>query len=308
MIYNSKHNFIKYLPNTIAKGLVPYGIYNFLKRRRNQSYTNLLNNYYKNCYRDPSTPGYQEAKLDFIQSVLSSEERVNFFVNQTLLPKGFGAFFDERVVEYPWIFANLNYNNTRLLDVGPALNYKFCIDWLFNSNPNQEITMLSLTPDSRCFYRNKISYVLSDVRSLPFTNNYFDQITCISTIEHVGMNNQRYGATAEHNTEDYIVALLEMKRILKDSGQALITVPFGIYEDFGWFQQFDQKMVNRIVEAFVPREHNISYYRYTSEGWNLCSSDFCSSVRYNTECSSDPSFYKLHPVCAGAVACIKLIK
>ncbi|AFY90009.1 MULTISPECIES: methyltransferase domain-containing protein [Chroococcidiopsis] len=308
MIHNSKHDFIKYLPHTIAKGLVPYGIYNFLKKGRTSSYTNLLNSYHKS-QKIPFSPGYQEAKLEFIQSTISSKELFSCFVHQIFLPEGFGAFFDERVVEYPWIFANLNYNqNSKLLDVGPALNYKFCLDRLLSSNPNQEITMLSLTPDARCFYHNKVSYVLGDVRSLPFINNYFEQITCISTIEHVGMNNQRYGATVEHNPEDYIVALLEMKRVLKNSGALLITVPFGTYEDFGWFQQFDETMVNRIVEAFVPTEHSITYYKYTDKGWNLCSSDLCSSIRYNTHRSNDPLFYTSNPVCAGAVACIKLIK
>lgn len=293
----------------IAKGLIPYGFYNFLKSyKKTSKYGNLLTNYYQN-QRLPFISGYQEAKLDFIQSVISSEEKLGFFVNQSFLPIEFGTFFDERVVEYPWIFANLaRHQNSKLLDIGPALNYKFSIDWLLNSNPSQTLTMLSLTPDSRCFYSNKVSYILSDVRSLPFTDNYFEQITCISTIEHVGMNNQRYGATDEHNTKDYFVALSEMRRILKKSGQVLITLPFGKYEDFGWFQQFDEKMINKMVEAFSPSAHSITYYKYTPKGWNLCSSNSCSSIRYNTSRSNDPFFYKSNPVCAGAVACIKLIK
>ncbi|MDV2995526.1 MAG: hypothetical protein N4J56_005180 [Chroococcidiopsis sp. SAG 2025] len=84
-------NKATYLLKLIAKGLIPYGAYSLLKSYKSPKYNDLLNSYHKS-QKIPFSPGYQEAKLEFIQSTLSSKELFSFFVHQTLLPKGFGVF------------------------------------------------------------------------------------------------------------------------------------------------------------------------------------------------------------------------
>jgi len=41
--------------------------------------------------------------------------------------------------------------------------------------------------------------------------------------------------------------------VLKPGGSLFLTVPFGIYRHFGTFQQFDRKLLSRVVERSVRR-------------------------------------------------------
>ena len=39
------------------------------------------------------------------------------------------------------------------------------------------------------------AYVTADLRELPFADESFDTIVCVSTLDHVGMDNSAYGST-----------------------------------------------------------------------------------------------------------------
>jgi len=67
------------------------------------------------------------------------------------------------------------------------------------------------------------TFVQGDLRQMSFNDEFFDIVTAISTIEHVGLG--RYGdpVGAEGDRE----AMREIKRVLKQGGQLIITVPCG---------------------------------------------------------------------------------
>ncbi len=67
--------------------------------------------------------------------------------------------------------------------------------------------------------------VIGDIRHTDFPNGFFDCVTAISTIEHIGLT--RYGEASEDLDGDKN-ALREIARILKPTGRFLLTVPFGI--------------------------------------------------------------------------------
>jgi SAM-dependent methyltransferase len=127
-----------------------------------------------------------------------------------------------------------------MLDAGSALNHAH--DRLM---PRLEsLHIATLAPEPHAFTDRGVSYVYEDLRDLPYRGSYFDTIACISTLEHVGMDNRMYGATAPasaHPEHEAARAIAEVRRVLALSGRLFITVPYGASEDHGWFRQYDRK-------------------------------------------------------------------
>lgn len=273
--------------------------------------------YYKFRGGRPWSRGYSTYKFAYIKKVINNQELMKRFRGFEVLPKGYGYALDDRVVEYPWLLSRFpQEKRKKLLDAGSTLNFKDILE--HEVLKNKKITIVNLNPESNCFWQRGVSYIFEDLRNLPFKDNYFDYITCISTLEHIGMDNILYTSDLRYKEEkifDFEKMVLELKRVLKKGGTLFITVPFGKYQNFGWFQQFDSKPVNRILEVFKPKERQINYYQYTKEGWNI--SDEKSSK--NAECFNihktkyfnkdssldfDPDF----AAASRAVACLRLIK
>jgi len=201
------------------------------------------------------------------------------------------------VIEYPWVLSRIFLAAGEiLLDVGSSLNYKPILN--FEALQDKKITILNLSPEDNRF--SKISYVVGDIRNLPFDSNSFDLITCISTLEHVGLDNTRYASEAknlESRPRDFEKAVGELKRVAKPNAKVFITVPFGKYQNFRWFQQFDSTMIREIIKTFAPKQYQLTYYKYGENGWNISDESAC----LNSEYRSSISF-------ASAVACLELIK
>lgn len=293
--------------NEVAKYLLPYKVFEFIKGRRNKNIS--IDIIAKKESPMPFNQAYTDAKHAYIESIINNQESIQKLKNSESLPDGYGHAFDERVVEYPWIMANLGSNkSTKLLDIGPVLNYEFCINHLLKLDPTKQITIFSLTPEPRCYYDKNVSYVLGDARYLPFADNHFDEVTCVSTLEHIGMNNTKYGSKDEQFPEDYLLAVTEMRRVLKPKGSLFITVPFGTYQNFGWFQQFNETMVNQIVSKFNSSDYKTDYLQYQGGSWQKSNARQAVNVKYNTNHPGDLAYYNTNPVAAGAAVCIKLTK
>jgi hypothetical protein len=43
-----------------------------------------------------------------------------------------------------------------------------------------------------------------------------------------------------------------MRRVLKPGGRLILSVPFGVYQNWGFFQQFDSDLLERAAEVSVP--------------------------------------------------------
>ena len=57
-----------------------------------------------------------------------------------------------------------------------------------------ELTIVTLAPEPVAFTSLGVSYLYGDLRQLPFRDDWFDEVACLSTLEHVGMDNAVYGA------------------------------------------------------------------------------------------------------------------
>jgi len=259
--------------------------------------------YYKLRGKRPWSLGYTTFKFKLLKEVIHNEELIGAFRDSKPLPEKYGYSLDERVVEYPWVLSKVPRENINLLDAGSALNKKEIL-----SHPvfrNKQITIVNLNPEPNCFWEKNISYVFEDIRQTSFKDNHFDCISCISTLEHVGMDNFIYTKDLKHREErvfDFEKAVIELKRVLKKNGKLLITVPFGKYQNFKWFQQFDSKFVKIIIHAFRPQRYSVNYYKYSKKGWDISNEKASADVKYAKNADAD------HAAASRAIACIELIK
>lgn len=267
----------------------------------------------------PWGPSYSAAKQAYIGEALSDAPLMNSFSTSQALPERFGVGIDERCVELPWLLSRIGEGSAEMLDAGSALNHAYILDLV--PLRTKKLHIATLSPERNCFAQRGIGYFYEDIRRLPFESEAYDCISCISTLEHVGCDNTAYtqdGAHAEQKPEDYLLAVKEISRVLRPEGSLFITVPFGKYERRRSFQQFDESMVDRVIEAFgTSRSVSSTYYKYGADGWNVATASDCNACEYVNWAAEVwdgapwPNPLPVEPdraAAARAVACVHLMK
>jgi SAM-dependent methyltransferase len=250
----------------------------------------------------PFIPGYQTVRRRTIATAIDRD----LLRDGNELPKGYGIAMDERVVEYPWLFARLA-RAGKMLDAGSTLNHGFLLKRPLLKGA--DLTIMTLAPEKRCYWYEGFSYVFGDLRNTMFADHVFDTVVSISTIEHIGLDNTMlYSANPadlESDQGGFVPAVREFRRILKRGGTCFISVPFGKRDNLGWYQVFDAAMVEQVVDTFSPSSHRIDYFGYSSSGWS----------RGSAELLADATVYDVHSgkgwaddlaASSRAVACLQL--
>jgi SAM-dependent methyltransferase len=240
--------------------------------------------------------------------MLADEELLLLFRCDKTLLANYGFRIDERVVEYPWVLARLGAAEGLLLDAGSALNHEYLLN-----HPvliNRKIVIYNLSPGN-LLRRNNVSYIFGDLRHTILKDESFEEIVCISTLEHVGMNNTLlYSKDTRFNEfkpNDYLDVVREFRRLLKPGGRLFITVPYGRYENHGWLQQFDHKMVDAVFDAFGPSSHSATYYKYLPDGWQIAKAEECNGCSY-FDIHNKQDYEPDYVASARAVACVEMVK
>jgi len=261
---------------------------------------------------------YGSHRNTYIQRFISKYDLLRFFQQRRALPDEFGIGLDERVIEYPWVLSRLlkYQEKCRFLDAGSTLNHEMILHHPLVKR--HKWTILTLAPESECFWDLGVSYAYEDLRSMPFRDQWFDAAFCVSVIEHVGMDNVSYTpdkSYRESRAQDYLQAIDELKRVLRPGGWLYLTVPFGSYENHGWLQQFDSSMLSRLVAHFEPQRTDKTFFRYSDQGWNLATEEECRNSYYchidagRFSKALDRKRYDMNfTAAASAVVCIELQK
>jgi SAM-dependent methyltransferase len=229
----------------------------------------------------PWSEGYEIYKEESISKSIYDDAILDKFLKKKL-PVNYGYRLDERIVEYPWIFANLKKKETIFLDAGSTFNYGYLLNNEFIEKKEKYI--YTFYPENKSYNHKRISYVYGDLRDLPFRDNFFEEIVCQSTIEHIDMDNSMYGydlkSTLELDTNksyEYIKVIEELLRVLKSKGHLLLTFPYGKFENHGFFQQFDDDMVERITYKMKDLgSYELTFFKYLPDGWVVASQEECN--------------------------------
>ena len=245
----------------------------------------------------PATPwssDYMVRRERFWTAVLDDPETLERFASRAELPEGYGLGLDERCIEFVWLLAQEPRGT--MLDAGSTLNNPPILDRFL---PHVEaLHILTLAYEGYAFPDRGISYVYGDLRRLPYRDGFFDTVASLSTLEHVGMDNTRYaeGATASGDPRgDRLTAARELRRTVAPGGRLLVTVPYGMGEDGGWFEQLDRETLPELAAA-LGENAIVEIFRYETSGWRRSSVDDAADARYGAPLPA-----------AEAVACITVV-
>ncbi len=198
----------------------------------------------------------------------------------------------ERCVEIPWVASGIARSLGLWLDIGYAhaeprywesipmrtlrryLRYGFGLD-IAEPTFEQHPLQIEVTSD----------LIKEDLYLLP----EFSLITCISTLEHIGCDNRIYHAQAGREKDPFRIqkeVLTKLLFKLAPRGHLMLSLPFGKFQDHGWFLQYDAELLESL-KAVAPRTGKKitfeKYYKLAPEGWVQCPREEMKDVAYRSE-------------------------
>jgi SAM-dependent methyltransferase len=170
------------------------------------------------------------------------------------------AEVDERAIELAWTLARYR-GEPRVLDVGYAYAEPVWLAALLDLRPK---TLVGVDLAEREV--PGMSTVVADVRQLPFPSRSFDVVFCVSTLEHVGADNTRYGSSTESDPAGPERALRELRRVTARRGRLLVTVPSGAAAS-DWYQAKTAEEWRHVCDEADLYVYDAEEYARTRDGW-----------------------------------------
>jgi SAM-dependent methyltransferase len=140
---------------------------------------------------------------------------------------------------------------------------------------------------------------VADVRWPALRPGSLDAVLAISVLEHIGRDNACYPTpyADPSSTEGDQQAIRALAAALRPGGRLILSVPYGLAEDHGWFVQFDRARLERLVATSGLALGGLEHFRY-HDGWQgPVDPAGLKGVRYG-----------VGSVAAGAVACAVLVR
>jgi SAM-dependent methyltransferase len=183
---------------------------------------------------------------------------------------------DERALEIPWSLARYR-GEPRVLDLGYAFAEPAYLAGLAGLGAT-ELVGVDLAQADVPGLRS----VVADIRELPFPDASFDLAFCISTLEHVGRDNEVYGVDAARADAGDEVALRALHRVLTKDGRLLVSVPTGEPEHQGWQLVRSPDDWIGLFERCGFLVYEDELYVHAQDGWRSASLDEARIARYGS--------------------------
>ena len=255
--------------------------------------------------RVPGASGYSAAKWSAIERALKEAP-----------DRGYGyedAGIDERVVEYPWALHRLRDRwipDTPILDAGSVLNHPRILAHCRRER-FRPISIVTLHYEGHAEVSDDIRYEFADLRQLPYRDGWFSSVVCLSTLEHVGMDNRMYGdasGASSSPARETLRALEELRRVTRMGGVLLLSVPFGKRHDRGWLRILDGEELERLARAPGWRVDHLHILRATRDGWRESVAADAGTAGYNEPRAGRHAGMRTAPDWVAAAEAIALVE
>jgi ubiquinone/menaquinone biosynthesis C-methylase UbiE len=169
----------------------------------------------------------------------------------------------ERLVEYEFVARNLmsSQKQAAILDIGSGSS--ILAEAISKFGKGKWAVFRVDIEKSNCDIR-------MDARMTGFRKAVFDQVICISTIEHIGIGTDYTGYYDDDGGD--IKAIKEIVRVLKKGGSAIITVPYGKITK-PTHRVYDRLALSRLLDVDTGSlaEARKEFYCYKAGKWKRCS-------------------------------------
>ena len=169
----------------------------------------------------------------------------------------------ERLVEYEFVARNLisSQKQAAILDIGSGNS--ILAEAISKFGKGKWAVFRVDIEKSNCDIR-------MDARMTGFRKAVFDQVICISTIEHIGIGTDYTGYYDDDDGD--IKAIKEIVRVLKKGGNAIITVPYGKVTK-PTHRVYDRHALSRLLDVDTGSlvEARKEFYCYKAGKWKRCS-------------------------------------
>lgn len=193
--------------------------------------------------------------------------------------------FSERIIENPIIIRHLPEKESKILDVGS----RYSQVPLEMASLGHEVWALDI--EEYIFKHKKLKFVKGDIRKTKFKSGFFDVVTIISTLEHVGMGQTSYGDLEEEDGD--VTAMQEIRRILKPKGVVLLTLPFGKPKFLPFLRVYDKERIKKISRDFKLVKE--IYMLNDKENWGVSTYEKVKDIE-NTHHTIGNAFFLLQKV------------
>jgi ubiquinone/menaquinone biosynthesis C-methylase UbiE len=121
---------------------------------------------------------------------------------------------------------------------------------------------------------SNVRCIVGDIRKTNFDAGFFDVVTVVSTIEHIGLG--RYADSVDVNGDK--LAMKEIRRVLSTDGFSLITLPFGKRMTYASHRVYDKESLKALLKGFTVEREDY-YSRTVSTGfWRPCTAEDLTEV------------------------------
>ena len=192
-------------------------------------------NWYRQYEVEPYSSRYwwtrQQLVAEICDRTQADPEQWHTYIRQSRF-----RFYDERIVEYSWAASRIFQlgSKNRFLDVGCVMNTGYFLEKLLKQF--SDIHFLNLVSEPLAL-QGRISFHSQDIRQCNLPKHFFDCITCISTLEHVGGDNSYNNFSLNGSAEIEVAksdsgacwqeAFTSLMELLKPEGLLLVSMPYG---------------------------------------------------------------------------------